>query len=80
MWLLAVPRVAVATVQLAVALGLLLNAFLLLRIDSRLTNGWAIADAEEIQVIYTIARQLIMFGLLFTSFAPRLDNAVVVAG
>jgi hypothetical protein len=55
---LAVSRAAVPTAQLAVALDLLLNPFLLLRIDSRLTNGWAVADAEEIRVIYIIAHQI----------------------
>jgi Dolichyl-phosphate-mannose-protein mannosyltransferase len=51
-------QAALATAQLAVALVLIVNPFLLSRINSWLTNGWPGADAEEIRMIDAVSHQI----------------------
>jgi hypothetical protein len=52
------PRPVVAAAQLVIALVVVLNPFLLFRIDSWRTNGWAGKDPEEVQVIDYVASQI----------------------
>jgi hypothetical protein len=54
----AAPKWAVAAAQCAVALVLVANPFLVGRVESWARSGWAGQDAEEIQVIDTIAWQV----------------------